>query len=64
LVGLDWLNLAYEALLDGFEKVDLFSFSLQILGEFPLVEGSFQNLTYCTLSYSYSGFFFINIPID
>jgi len=59
LVGLRVLNIGSEELLDGFftNKTWLnFHFGFEYLGEFPLVEGSFQNLSEVDLSHGISSF--------
>jgi len=50
---LEDVNMANEPLLEGFVREIFFIsflFSLEKLGEFPLIEGCFQNLRICYLS--------------
>jgi len=61
MVGLKNLNLSGEHLLEGYlhEDFDISLFSL-LIGEFPLVEGSFSQLTYVGLPVKISGSFKIS----
>ena len=51
LVGLRTLDISQELLLTGFERRIDSNFVVDKTGEFPLVEGCFQNLTYAELPY-------------
>jgi len=60
LVGLKVLNLRSEGLLEGF-IIGRFGYFLKtFLGEFPLVEGSFQNLIQIHLPSDQNGNFLIS----